>query len=107
MSGRVTEEITEERKEVRHVPRATHLIGPVSRTKEAVETMAKARVGVDLDFPTIAESKRISWTNSMDQEDDQGSSWESESENAGELASVEALDEGEWCWPRMNRITRW
>ena len=57
MSGRVTEEITEERKEVRKVPRATNLIGSVSRTKEAVETMAKARVGVDLDFLTIAKSK--------------------------------------------------
>ena len=41
------------------------------------------------------------WTNSKDEEDDQGSSWESEPEGnkAEQLASLEALDgEGEWCW---------
>ena len=33
---------------------------------------------------------------------------ELEGEKAEELASLEALDdEGEWCWPRRNRITRW
>ena len=50
------------------------------------------------------------WTNNMDEEDDQGSSWESEPEGdkAEELASVGTPDdEGEWCWPRRNRITRW
>ena len=46
----------------------------------------------------------------MDEEDDQDSSWESEpeGEKAEELASLETPDdEGEWCWPRRNRITRW
>ena len=50
------------------------------------------------------------WTNSRDEEDDQGSSWESEAEEEKpeELASLYALDdEGEWCWPKRNRITRW
>ena len=50
------------------------------------------------------------WTTSIDEEDDQVSSWESEpeGEKAEELASLETPDdEGEWCWPRMNRITRW
>ena len=40
---------------------------------------------------------------------DQGSSWDSEpgGEKAEELASLEALDnEGEWCWPGRNGITR-
>ena len=45
----------------------------------------------------------------MDEEDDQGSSWESEpGEKPEELACLEALDdEGEWCWPKRNRITTW
>ena len=41
---------------------------------------------------------------------DQTSSWESEleGENAEELASPETLDEeGEWCWPKKGRVTRW
>ena len=50
------------------------------------------------------------WTNSVDEEDDQGSSWDSglKGEKAEEHASWEALDDdGEWCWPRRTRITRW
>ena len=50
------------------------------------------------------------WANSIDEEDDQTSSWESEPEGkkAEELTSLETPDEeGEWCWPRKNRITRW
>ena len=46
----------------------------------------------------------------MDEEEDRGSSWESEleGENEEELVSLEALgDEGERCWPKKNRITRW
>ena len=42
------------------------------------------------------------------EEEDQGSSWKSgpEGKRAEELASLEAPDdEGEWCWPRKNRIT--
>ena len=48
--------------------------------------------------------------NGIDEEDDQTSSWESEpeGENAEELASLEMLDEeGEWCWPKKSRVTRW
>ena len=44
------------------------------------------------------------------EEDDQTSSWESEpeGENAEELASLETPDEeGEWCWPKNSRVTRW
>ena len=51
------------------------------------------------------EKKRL---NSIDEEDDQTSSWKSEpeGENAGELASLEAPDEdGEWCWPKRG-LTR-
>ena len=50
------------------------------------------------------------WTNSIDEEEDQGSSRESEleGEKEDEPASLEAPGpEGEWCWSRRNRITRW
>ena len=55
------------------------------------------------------------WTNSIDEDDNQGSSWESELEERSqknlrvwELASLEAPDdEGEWSCPRRSRITRW
>ena len=50
------------------------------------------------------------WTNSIDEEEDQVSSWESEleGEKPEELASLEAPDDGgERCWPKRNRITRW
>ena len=50
------------------------------------------------------------WANSIDEEDDQTSSWESEpeGENAEEFASLETPDEeGEWCWPKKCRVTRW
>ena len=46
----------------------------------------------------------------MDEEEDGGSSWESEpeGEQAEELASLEAPgDDGDWCWPGRNSITRW
>ena len=49
------------------------------------------------------------WANSIDEEDDQTSSWESEpeGENAEELSSLETPDEeGEWCWPKKSRVTR-
>ena len=49
------------------------------------------------------------WATSVDEEDDQTSSWESEPEgdNAEELASLETLDlEGEWSWPENGRVTR-
>ena len=50
------------------------------------------------------------WANSIDEEDEQVSSWESEpdGEKTEELASLETLDDGgEWCRPRRIRITRW
>ena len=50
------------------------------------------------------------WANSKDEEDDQTSSWESEleGENTEELESLETPDgEGEWCWPKKGRVTRW
>ena len=40
----------------------------------------------------------------------ESSSWESEPEGEGsaELASMEPPDdEGGWCWPKRNRVTRW
>ena len=46
----------------------------------------------------------------MDEEDGQGSSRESEcgGEKAKDITSLEAPDdEGEWCWPTRNKITRW
>ena len=46
------------------------------------------------------------WTNRIDEEDEQSSSWESEleGEKPQEFASSEAPDdEGEWCWPKRNR----
>ena len=48
--------------------------------------------------------------NSIDEEDDQTATWESEleGENAEELASLETPDEdGEWCWLEKSKVTRW
>ena len=59
MSGRVTEEITEERKEVRRVPGETNLIGTVRKTREA-KGNAKAGARAKPDTATIEESKGIS-----------------------------------------------
>ena len=50
------------------------------------------------------------WVNSIDEEDDQTSLWESEAEGekTEELASLETPDaEGECCWPEKSKITRW
>ena len=52
----------------------------------------------------------VNCPNSIEEEENRHSSWESEpeGEQAEELASLDAPDdEGEWCWPRRNRITRW
>ena len=75
----------------------------------------KARATVKLDTATTVESKGISrvncsykWTNCVDEEDEQVSPRESEpgGEKEEELTSLETPDdEGEWCWPRRNRIT--
>ena len=62
------------------------------------------------DTATTAESNGYKWANSTDEEDEQVSSRESEPEGqkAEELAILETLDdEGEWCRPTGNRITRW
>ena len=50
------------------------------------------------------------WTNSTDEENHPGSACEGERQEKKpeELASLEAPDgEGEWCWSKRNRITRW
>ena len=41
----------------------------------------------------------------MDEEDDQGSLWESEleGETAGELAEFELMTRGEWCWAQKEQ----
>ena len=59
MDGRVAEEMTEESKEVTRAPRAAHLIGKVGRTKEALESKAraKAKAGAKTDIATTEESK--------------------------------------------------
>ena len=54
----------------------------------------------------IGVNSPYKWAKSIDEEDDQTSSWESEleAENAEELASLETPDEeGEWCWPENSR----
>ena len=100
-------------------PPAANLIGTVTKTKDPMGTKAKAQAksGAKLDVATLEGSKGhigvkcpYKWSNTIDEEDDQGSSLGSEPE-AGEpeyVASLEALDDdGEWCWSRRNRITRW
>ena len=87
MTGRVAEEMTEEGKEVRSARRAANLT--VTGTKEALETKVRARVKPDI--APIAESKDRRGTVSLK-----------------EKTSLEAPDdEGDRCWPRRNRITRW
>ena len=62
MNGRVTEEMTEERKEARRAPKGSKPDWYVTRTKEALETKAKAkaRARAKPDIATIAKSKGIS-----------------------------------------------
>ena len=116
MKGRVSEEMTEERMWVRRAPRAANLTGTVTKTRETLEAKATAKrkdrretrkcydcgeqghIGVNCPYK---------WTNSIDEKAYQGSSWEREpeGEKAQELANLETPDdEGEWCWPRRNRI---
>ena len=116
MSGRVAE-MPEERKEVRRAPRTANLTGEVTRTEETLETKAKAKARARARARAKPESETrdgydcgeqghigancpYKWTNSTDEEEDQGSLWENEDgrEEAEELASLEAPDgEGEWC----------
>ena len=94
-------------------PRAANPIGTVTRTRE--KTSARARARVKPDTATTAESRGTSEQtihtsgNSIDEEDDQTSSWESEpgGENAEGLASLEKPDEEGECWPKKSRVTRW
>ena len=58
----------------------------------------------------IGVNCQTKWTNGIDEEDDQGSSWESEpeGEKTEEVLSLEVPDdEGKWCWPKRNGITIW
>ena len=100
MYGRAAREMMEGRKEARRAPRVANPIGTVTRTKGARE---KARAAiVKIDTATTANCPHL-LANSIDEEDDQTSSWkiEPEGENAEELASLETHDEeGEWCWPK-------
>ena len=118
MNGRVAREVTEVRKEARRAPRVASPIGTATRTKEARDkARARAKARVKPGIATTAESREhiglkcpYKWANSIDEEYDQTSSWESEpeGENSEELASLETPDEeGEWCWPEMSRVTRW
>ena len=94
--------MTEGRKGVRRDRRAANL------TSTATEHWKQKQ-------RAIAESKGISERTvhtsgpTTDEAEDHGSSWDSEpeGEEAEELASLEAPDdEGVWCWPKRNRITR-
>ena len=115
MDGRVAEEMMQ----ARRAPRAANLIGTVKRTEEALETEAKdkgqgkgkrdTRYCYDYgEQGHIGMNCPYKWTNSIDE--DEQTSWESEldGQEAEEPACLETPDdEGEWCWPRRNKITRW
>ena len=91
----------------------------MTRTKEAREkararakAIVKPRYCYDCgEQGHIGVNCPYKWANSIEEEeDDQTSSWESEpeGENAKELASLETPDaEGEWCWPKRSKVTRW
>ena len=87
----------------------------VTRTTGATEK-ARARAKATRYCYDCGEQRHIGvncpykWANSMDEEDDQTSSWESEleGENAEELSGLETHDkDGEWCWLEKGRVTRW
>ena len=101
MNGRAAGGTTEARKEEGRAPRAASPTGTVTRTMEAREK-ARTRARVKPDIAAIAEEQEhigvncpYKWPYSMDEEDDQTSSWKSElkGENAEELASLETPDE--------------
>ena len=112
MNGRAAKETMDERRKGRKAPRAADLIGTMTKTKDPMKTKAKgkAKVKASGEQEHIGVHCPYKWTISIDEEDDQGSTWESELEGRkpAELASLEAPDdEGEWCWPKRNRITGW
>ena len=105
MNGRVAEEMTEQRKEVRRARRAANPTGTETGTKEALETKAKARARAKAD---IAMTHRRELPIRLDQQTRRRRGLRPEGEKAEEPESLGALDdEGEWCWPERNRITRW
>ena len=72
-----------------------------SETRYSFDCGEQAHIGVNCPYK---------WTNSIDEEDDETSSCESEpeGENVEELASLETPgEEGEWCWPKKSGVTRW
>ena len=67
-----------------------------SETRYCYDCGEQGHIGVNCPF---------TWATSVDGEDEQVSSWE---EKAEELAILETPDEeGEWCWPKKSRVTRW
>ena len=72
-----------------------------SETRDCCDCGGQGHIGVNCPYTRA---------NRKDEEDDQLSSCESEpeGENAEELTSLETHDEeGEWCWPKKGRVTRW
>ena len=112
MNSRAAGEMTEARKEAKRAPRAGNEIGTETRTREAMGAKGigkgkrENRYCYDCgEQGNIGVNCPYKWANSMEE-----SSWESEpeGENAEELASLETHDEeGEWCWPKKGRVTRW
>ena len=102
-----------------HTPAWSHSPGPCSascrsprlgRQLPTYDVPLKEPVDDSGEQGHIGENCPYWWTNSIDEEDDQGSSWESEPEAEGseELASLKAPDdEGGWFWPKGNRISCW
>ena len=90
MNGRMAREMTEARKEARRAPRSANLGKGKSKGKSETDTAttAESRGHIGVNCP-------YKWANSIDEEDDQTTSWESEpeGENAEELASWETPDE--------------
>ena len=88
--------------EARRAPRVANPIGTVTRTKGAREkARARAKLKSESRYcydcgeqGNIGVNCPYKWANSIGEEDDQTSSWESESEgeNAEELASLETPD---------------
>ena len=117
MHGRAAGEMTEARKEAKRAPRAGNPIGTSTRTMEAMGAKGKGNGKSENRYcydcgeqGHIGVNSPHKWANSIDEEDDQTSLWvsELEGENAEELGSLGTPDEeGEWCWPKKSRVTRW
>ena len=103
MTGRVAEEMMEERSGRRKAPRAANLIGTGDKDKGSDGSQGtgknEARYCYDCgEQGHIRVNCPYTRNNSTDEEDDQGSSWECEheAEKPEELVSLEAFDdEGE------------